>query len=47
MSHFTAVAGTDDRVYRQSGVTSLTINNPLRVIDNADNYEHFASESSE
>ena len=42
MSHFTAVAGTDDWVYGQSGAASLAISNPLRAIDNADNHEYFA-----
>ncbi len=42
MSHFNAVAGTDDHVYGQSGAKSLAISNPLHALDNADNHEYFA-----
>ena len=42
MSHFNAVAGTDDHVYGQSGAKSLAISDPARAIDNADNHEYFA-----
>lgn len=42
MSHFTAVAGTDDHVYGQSGAASLAASNPADALDNADNHEYFA-----
>jgi len=42
MSHFNAVAGTDDHVYGQSGAKSLAISNPTAALDNADNHEYFA-----
>lgn len=42
MSHFNAVAGTDDHVYGQSGAKSLAISNPDNALDNADNHEYFS-----
>jgi peptidyl-Lys metalloendopeptidase len=42
MSHFTAVAGTDDHVYGQSGAKSLAISDPTAALNNADNHEYFA-----
>jgi len=42
MSHFNAVAATDDHVYGQSGAKSLAISNPTNALDNADNHEYFA-----
>ena len=42
MSHFNAVAGTDDHVYGQSGAKSLAISNPTAALDNADSHEYFA-----
>ncbi len=42
MSHFNAVAGTDDIVYGQSGAKSLAISNPNDAIRNADSHEYFA-----
>lgn len=42
MSHFNAVAGTDDHVYGQAGAKSLAISNPANALDNADNHEYFA-----
>ena len=42
MSHFNAVAGTDDHVYGQSGARNLAISNPANALDNADNHEYFA-----
>jgi len=42
MSHFNAVASTDDWVYGQSGAKSLAISNPTQAIDNADSHEYFA-----
>jgi peptidyl-Lys metalloendopeptidase len=42
MSHFTAVAGTDDWVYGQSGAASLAISDPNKAVDNADSHEYFA-----
>jgi peptidyl-Lys metalloendopeptidase len=41
ISHFTAVAGTDDIVYGQSGAQSLAISNPNDAIINADSHEYF------
>jgi peptidyl-Lys metalloendopeptidase len=41
MSHFNAVAGTDDWVYGQSGAASLAITDPAKAIDNADSHEYF------
>ena len=42
MSHFNAVAGTDDHVYGQAGAKNLAISNPTNALDNADNHEYFA-----
>jgi len=42
LSHFTAVAGTDDIVYGQSGAKSLAISNPDQALNNADSHEYFA-----
>ncbi|HEX8822780.1 MAG TPA: M35 family metallo-endopeptidase [Archangium sp.] len=42
MSHFTAVAGTDDHVYGQSGAKSLAISDPTAALNNADSHEYFA-----
>ena len=42
MSHFNAVAGTDDHVYGQTGAKNLAISNPTNALDNADNHEYFA-----
>lgn len=42
LSHFTAVAGTDDHVYGQSGAKSLAISSPSQALSNADNHEYFA-----
>jgi peptidyl-Lys metalloendopeptidase len=42
MSHFNAVAGTDDHVYGQSGAKNLAATNPANALDNADNHEYFA-----
>ncbi|KAL0070430.1 hypothetical protein AAF712_002261 [Marasmius tenuissimus] len=41
-SHFTAIAGTDDVVYGQSGARSLAKSNPANAIRNADSHEYFA-----
>jgi peptidyl-Lys metalloendopeptidase len=41
MSHFTAVAGTDDRVYGQAAAATLAGSDPDRAIDNADSHEYF------
>jgi peptidyl-Lys metalloendopeptidase len=41
LSHFTAVAGTDDIVYGQSGAQSLAISNPNDAVQNADSHEYF------
>lgn len=42
MSHFNAVAGTDDIVYGQSGAKNLANTNPADAIQNADSHEYFA-----
>jgi peptidyl-Lys metalloendopeptidase len=42
LSHFTAVAGTDDIVYGQSGAKNLAVSNPDQAIQNADSHEYFA-----
>lgn len=42
MSHFNAVAGTDDVVYGQTGARNLAATNPAAALDNADNHEYFA-----
>ncbi|MES3025524.1 MAG: M35 family metallo-endopeptidase [Pseudomonadota bacterium] len=41
MSHFNAVAGTDDWVYGQAGAASLAISDPAKATDNADSHEYF------
>jgi len=41
MSHFTVVAGTDDRVYGQAAAAALAGSDPDRAIDNADSHEYF------
>ena len=41
MSHFYAVASTDDWAYGQSAAASLAISNPTKAIDNADSHEYF------
>ncbi len=42
MSHFNAVAATDDHAYGQSAAASLAISNPTQALDNADSHEYFA-----
>ncbi|MDC3960610.1 peptidase M35 [Polyangium jinanense] len=42
LSHFDAVAGTDDWVYGQSGAKSLAISDPAKALNNADSHEYFA-----
>jgi peptidyl-Lys metalloendopeptidase len=42
ISHFNAVAGTDDIVYGQSGARSLANSNPNDAVQNADSHEYFA-----
>lgn len=42
MSHFNAVAGTDDIVYGQSGAKNLAISDPNGALNNADSHEYFA-----
>ncbi|MGA4607323.1 M35 family metallo-endopeptidase [Pseudoalteromonas maricaloris] len=42
LSHFNAVAGTDDIVYGQSGAKNLANSNPSQAIQNADSHEYFA-----
>jgi peptidyl-Lys metalloendopeptidase len=41
MSHFNAVAGTDDWAYGQSAASSLATSDPSKAIDNADSHEYF------
>ena len=41
MSHFNAVAGTDDHVYGQSAAASLAVSDPDQALDNADSHEYF------
>lgn len=45
MSHFQAVAGTNDYVYGQDGAFSLALSTPSDAVDNADNHEYFAENS--
>ena len=42
MTHFTAVAGTDDWAYGQTAAANLAISNPANALDNADSHEYFA-----
>jgi len=42
LSHFNAVAGTDDVVYGQSGAQSLANSDPDQALNNADSHEYFA-----
>ncbi|HYD82069.1 MAG TPA: M35 family metallo-endopeptidase [Paucimonas sp.] len=42
MSHFNAVAGTDDWVYGQAGAKQLAISEPDKAVENADSHEYFA-----
>jgi len=42
LSHFNAVAGTDDVVYGHSGAKSLANSNPDQALNNADSHEYFA-----
>lgn len=41
MSHFDAVAGTDDHVYGQAGAMELARSAPERALNNADSHEYF------
>ncbi|SEL50153.1 peptidyl-Lys metalloendopeptidase [Stigmatella aurantiaca] len=42
MSHFHAVAGTEDHAYGQSAAKSLALSHPSKARDNADSHEYFA-----
>lgn len=42
MSHFNAVASTDDWAYGQSAAKALAISDPTKALDNADSHEYFA-----
>jgi peptidyl-Lys metalloendopeptidase len=42
MSHFNAVAATDDWAYGQAKAKSLAISTPSKAVDNADSHEYFA-----
>ncbi len=45
MSHFDAVAGTDDNVYGQQGASDLARTDPARAVRNADSHEYFGENS--
>ncbi|MCC2957035.1 peptidase M35 [Massilia sp. IC2-477] len=45
MSHFDAVAGTDDHVYGQQGAAELARSDPARAVRNADSHEYFGENS--
>lgn len=42
MSHFNAVAGTDDWAYGQTAAKALALSDPTKALDNADSHEYFA-----
>lgn len=42
MSHFTAVAGTDDWAYGQTAARALADEDPIKALNNADSHEYFA-----
>jgi hypothetical protein len=42
VSHFTAVAETEDHAYGQSASAALALSNPAQAVNNADNHEYFA-----
>ena len=42
LSHFTALAGTDDHAYGQDAAAVLAGTDPTLAVDNADSYEYFA-----
>ncbi|MGY3856960.1 M35 family metallo-endopeptidase [Aeromonas intestinalis] len=42
LSHFTAVAGTDDLGYGQGNARNLASTDPQKALNNADNHEYFA-----
>ncbi|HEX8704273.1 MAG TPA: M35 family metallo-endopeptidase [Myxococcaceae bacterium] len=42
ISHFDAVAGTDDWAYGQTNAKSLASSDPSKALNNADNHEYFA-----
>ncbi len=42
MTHFPAVAGTDDYAYGQAAAAQLALTNPDQAVDNADSHEYFA-----
>jgi peptidyl-Lys metalloendopeptidase len=42
ISHFNAVAGTDDIVYGQAGAQNLADSDPNGAVNNADSHEYFA-----
>ena len=42
MSHFNAVAGTDDHAYGKTAAGNLANSNPTKALDNADSHEYFA-----
>jgi peptidyl-Lys metalloendopeptidase len=42
LSHFNAIAATDDYAYGQSAAKSLAISNPSQARNNADSHEYFS-----
>ncbi|MEY2875143.1 MAG: hypothetical protein RLZZ373_2514 [Pseudomonadota bacterium] len=42
MTHFNAVASTDDWAYGKTAAAALAISNPAKALDNADSHEYFA-----
>ncbi len=46
MTHFTVVASTNDYAYGQTNAKALAISNPTQALDNADNHEYFAENTS-
>jgi peptidyl-Lys metalloendopeptidase len=42
LSHFTVLAGTNDRAYGQTAARRLATTNPAAAVANADNHEYFA-----
>jgi peptidyl-Lys metalloendopeptidase len=45
ISHFYAVASTDDWAYGATAAHNLAVSQPSKAIDNADNHEYFAEDS--
>ncbi len=45
MSHFPAIAGTEDHCYSRSACSELAGRDPRSAIDNADSYQYFAEDA--